>query len=110
MALVHAPKPGPGPKTHICGNCREHHTLGRTQCLAYGATCPSSLKMGHFKRCCRGKLSTVSSAVVDATVGLSRQPKLQVAVEWEKGCSPTKSVLAVADTGAMVYVAGPFLL
>ena len=72
--------------------------------------------MGHFKKCCKGKVashkdvSIVTGAVTAAASHLPLQPRLEVKVaKGTHSIGPT-SALAVADTGAMVCVAGTALM
>ena len=77
---------------------------------------PKVSKMGHFRKCCKGKLASrkdvavVTGAVTAAASQLSLHLRLEVKVaQGTHGISPA-SVLAVADTGAMVCVAGTALI
>ena len=98
-----------GPRRAPCGNCGGRHVPGKAKCPARAATCRGCSKVGHFERCCRSTSTTVSGAVVAATAGFSHHPTLQVTVARQNSTS-SRSVTAVADTGAMVCVAGPALL
>ena len=98
-----------------CGYCDSAHIPGKNSFPANGAICRSCSKVGHFKRCCKSRpapsASVVSGAVTAAAAQISRHPRLVVAVSQAQssGPSPT-SVSAVADTGAMICVAGLTLL
>ena len=97
------------PPRDLCGNCGGKHAPGKAKCPARNAACLACSKVGHFQRCCRSKTTTVSGAVVCAAAGLTRHPTLQVKVTCPAGAT-SACVTAVADTGAMVCVAGPGLL
>lgn len=99
-----------------CSRCGANNGHGKGQCPASGVRCLKCLKMGHFKKCCRAKaasrkdVAVVTGAVTAAASQLSSHPRVEVKVtRGTHGIGPT-SVLAVADTGAMVCVAGAALM
>ena len=112
-----------------CGNCGISHAPTRSSCPARNMTCHGCGKVGHMRKCCRGRgakknvsglaaesdiASAVTAIVVAAEArsqnGPSPQPTIGVEVSCLAGSGRCIGVRAVPDTGAQVCVAGPAFL
>lgn len=101
-----------------CSNCGGHHALVKSLCPAKDVSCHHCQKKGHYKRMCRSRKrpdkgqETLSSSGAVSYVGeVRRGPQPLVAVVASlSGRQEGRPVMAVADTGAQVCVAGPALL
>ena len=92
-----------------CNYCGEKH--GKTSCPARNHICKLCGKKGHMKKVCwssRKQDMAVNSVTVGSTT-VSPEPLLQVSVTPQLGGTEL-AVIAVADTGAQVCVAGPNLM
>ena len=96
--------------------CRYCGRSGHSEkaCPARTVTCHRCAKVGHLARVCkaavvRGEKSSVSGVTVGSATTSEEQPLLQVKVSHDTG-EVARSVMAVADTGAQVCVAGPDLM
>ena len=99
----------------VCGSCGYEKHNGN-KCPAQGQICKHCKKLNHFERVCRSKKSTKESAKHAAIISsieiaisastVSQLPYLNVAIQLESQKAAT-SIGVVADTGAMVSVAGP---
>ena len=96
--------------THQCGWCGRTHAAGRHNCPARNEECDFCKQVGHFEKVCRKKKqnkseSVISGAVVAATSSQLAQPTVTVNIHHSVLNTPIQ-VVAVADTGAMICVAG----
>lgn len=102
----------------LCSNCGGHHAMGKASCPARDVTCHHCQRRGHYKRMCRsrrrpdkGQETLPSSGAVSYVGEVRRGPQPLVAVLASlPGRKEGHPVMAVADTGAQVCVAGPSLL
>ena len=92
-----------------CNYCGEKH--GKASCPARNQICKSCGKKGHVKKVCWSarKQDIVASSVTVGGMAVLPEPILQVSVTPQLGGAET-AVMAVADTGAQVCVAGPNLM
>lgn len=114
--------PVKAPAYRTCGNCGGDHAPGRELCPAKATVCFGCQKVGHLKKCCRSlkrqtnaagnttATSEVSGAVAIAATHVSVQPTLEISVAHAGGEGGLSLVVAVADTGAQVCVAGPSVM
>ena len=97
--------------SNSCNYCDRSHAAGRKNCPAWGSICGFCKKPGHWETVCKnkkwGKGEAPTSGAVCAAGAHLKQPT--TTVEIHAGSTGATQTLAVADTGAMVCVAGPKL-